>query len=194
MRSFLVAIVILAFGFLFTPRVRAQEHAEAGVFANYFRLSDPQNFWGLGARAGFSVGSPVQLEAEMAYDFEQSFNESFTSPSTGAIFFQRSSVRVLHGLFGPEFQTSGKAPAVAFFTLKGGFIDFRFDNRPATFSTFFGSFDNLRNVWKGTLYPAGGVKAYLGPVGIRLEVGDEVYFMKGARNNLRVTFGPTIRF
>jgi hypothetical protein len=38
------------------------------------------------------------------------------------------------------------------------------------------------------------VEGFVGPVGLRLEVGDDIYFDNGARNNLRVTFGPTIRF
>jgi len=29
---------------------------------------------------------------------------------------------------------------------------------------------------------------------LRLEVGDEIYFDDGTQNNLRVTFGPQIRF
>lgn len=194
MRSLLVATMVLATGLLFASRARAQEHAEIGVFADYFRLSDPKNFWGLGARGAFRLGDHAQMEAEMAYDFEQTFGESFRSPTTGAVVFQRSSVRLLHGFLGPEFHTAGKAPVVAFFTVKGGFIDFRFDDRPATLGTFFGSFDDFRGVTKGTLYPAGGVKAFVGPVGFRLEIGDEIYWMDGGHNNLRVTFGPTIRF
>ncbi len=43
-------------------------------------------------------------------------------------------------------------------------------------------------------YPGGGIEAYLGPVGLRLDVGDEIYFRGGAHNNLRVTFGPHMRF
>ena len=44
------------------------------------------------------------------------------------------------------------------------------------------------------VYPGGGVEGFFGPVGLRLEVGDDIYFDNGARNNIRVTFGPTIRF
>jgi hypothetical protein len=44
------------------------------------------------------------------------------------------------------------------------------------------------------LYPGGGVEFFLGPIGIRMEVGDEIYFNDGAHNNLRATFGPQIRF
>jgi hypothetical protein len=195
MKSLVLAtLTLVAMGTWFSQPLQAQEHVEVGVFANYFRFSDPKNFWGLGARGAFTVGSHTQLEAEMAYDFEQSFGEIFTNPLTGVISFQRSPVRLVHGFFGPEFHTAGDKAAVGFFTLKGGFISFRFDDRPATLGTFFGSFDNFRDVTKGTLYPAAGLKAFLGPVGIRLEFGDEIYFMDGPKNNLRVTFGPTIRF
>jgi hypothetical protein len=44
------------------------------------------------------------------------------------------------------------------------------------------------------IYPAGGVEAILGPVGLRFELGDEIYFNNGGHNNLRITFGPTLRF
>jgi len=44
------------------------------------------------------------------------------------------------------------------------------------------------------VYPGGGVEAFLGPIGLRLDVGDEIYFLNGAQNNLRVTFGPHFKF
>jgi hypothetical protein len=44
------------------------------------------------------------------------------------------------------------------------------------------------------IYPGAGVEASLGPVGLRLEAGDEIYFNNGAHNNLRITFGPILRF
>jgi hypothetical protein len=44
------------------------------------------------------------------------------------------------------------------------------------------------------LYPAGGLEASLGPVGLRFELGDDIYFNNGAHNNLRITFGPILRF
>ena len=44
------------------------------------------------------------------------------------------------------------------------------------------------------LYPGGGAVAALGPVGLRLEFGDAIYFNDGAHNNLRITFGPILRF
>ena len=44
------------------------------------------------------------------------------------------------------------------------------------------------------IYPGLGVEGFFGPIGLRADVGDEIYFKNGTRNNLRVTFGPTIRF
>jgi hypothetical protein len=80
-------------------------------------------------------------------------------------------------------------------TVKGGFVNFRFDNRPATFDTFASSVEGLRsrNV-NGMLYPGGGLEGHLGPVGLRLDVGDDIYFNRGTHHNLRVAFGPYIRF
>jgi hypothetical protein len=74
-----------------------------------------------------------------------------------------------------------------FVTLKGGFVDFRIDGAPATLGTFFSSVNGLRarNV-NGVLYPGGGLQGHLGPIGLRLDVGDEIYFNHGAHNNLRV--------
>src|SRR5207247_3245910 len=61
------------------------------------------------------------------------FTERFTlgpagSP-TGSTGFSRTGIRILHGLFGPKFQTGGEAIR-AFGTIKGGFVNFRLDNRP----------------------------------------------------------------
>jgi hypothetical protein len=46
----------------------------------------------------------------------------------------------------------------------------------------------------GVFYPGGGLEGRIGPVGLRLDIGDEMYFNGGAHNNLRVSFGPFIRF
>jgi hypothetical protein len=82
-----------------------------------------------------------------------------------------------------------------FATLKAGFIDFRLSPSLLPYSNVVSSVLGLRtsnlNV---ALYPAGGLEASLGPVGLRFEMGDEIYFNSGAHNNLRVTFGPIVRF
>jgi hypothetical protein len=189
-----IALFLLVAGFGFLPAVHAQDHAEVGAFADYFKLGDTgTNFVGLGGRAAVNLARHVQLEAEMSYDFNKVFSEGFTDTTGGTVTFQNSNIRVLHGLFGPKIQTSG--PVRVFVTLKGGFTDFRFDPVPASFSTFTSDVSSLRahNV-DGTLYPGGGVEAFLGPIGLRLEVGDEIIFVNGAHNNWKVSFGPQLRF
>jgi hypothetical protein len=79
--------------------------------------------------------------------------------------------------------------------VKGGFVNYQFDSRPASLDTFISSVGNLRsqNI-NGVLMPGGGVEGRLGPVGLRLDVGDEMYFNHGAHHNLKVMFGPFLRF
>jgi hypothetical protein len=130
----------------------------------------------------------------MNYDFAASFAEGFTGPTGTVAGFNTSTLRILHGMIGPKFQTGGGAFR-AFVTVKGGGDDFMFSSAPVTFSTFTSSVSGLRsNSVVGVLYPGGGIEAYLGPIGIRFDAGDEIYFQSGAHHNLRLTFGPSIRF
>jgi hypothetical protein len=189
-----MALLIVLVGVSIAPAVRAQDHAEVGAFVDYFRSHETgANFAGLGGRAAINIVPNVQIEAEMAYDFNQVFTEDFTNTGTGAVTVQRSNMRILHGMFGPKFQTTG--PVRVFVTLKGGFADFRFDSRPATFATFTSSADSLRaDNMNATLYPGGGVEAFLGPFGVRIDVGDEMIFAHRISHNWKITFGPQIRF
>jgi hypothetical protein len=189
-----IAFLILVAGMGLAPVAHAQNHAEVGAFVDYFKLGETgSNFVGFGGRAAVNVAHHVQIEAEMAYDFNQVFTEGFTDSSSGSVTTQNSNIRVLHGLFGPKIQTSG--PVRVFVTVKGGFTNFRFDPTPPSFSTFTSSVNNLRtNNVDAALYPGGGVEAFLGPIGLRLEVGDEIIFANGAHNNWKVTFGPQLRF
>jgi len=192
----------LAFLLLFTgwlvPLASAQEteHVQVGVFADYLRLAQTDsNFAGLGARVGVIAFRNIKLEGEMSYDFDRAFTESFTDSTTGAVIVRRTGMRTLHGEFGPKVNLGERWHVHPFVTLKGGFVNFRINNAPATIGTFFSSVDNLRrkNV-DGVLYPGGGLEGHLGPLGIRFDIGDELYFNSGAHNNLRIAFGPYIRF
>ncbi len=171
------------------------DHVEVGVFADYMRLSQPNpaiNFIGIGGRAAFNVHPNVQLEAEMSYDFKRNFTNSFNNGLVKS--FQTTRVRPLTGLFGPKFQAGTSGPFRAFITGKLGFVNF------GTSNTLNGTaFTNqVSSITQGgtqfALYPGGGIEAFAGPIGIRLEVGDEIYFDNGARNNLKVTLGPQFRF
>ncbi|MBI4459002.1 MAG: hypothetical protein HY648_02950 [Acidobacteria bacterium] len=190
------SILLFLFSILtLVPAASAQNHGEFGVFADYFRhKATDTNLWGLGGRLSFNAHELVQLEAEMAYDFNRTFSEGFRNPTTGTITSVRSNLRVLHGLFGPKFQTGG-GPIRAFLTVKGGFINFRFDDRAATFGTFASSVDDLRlNNMSFTLFPGVGAEFYAAIIGLRFDIGDEIYFRDGAHHNLRITVGPHIRF
>jgi hypothetical protein len=185
----LAFLVVLAVGFV--PVASAQ--SELGAYVDYLRLGQTNtNFAGLGGRLGLPVFPHVKLEGEISYDFNQVFTETFTSTST--ITVTRSNLRLLHGLFGPKIEV-GHGSFHPFLTVKGGFLNSRFDPRPATLNTFLSSVDNLRsqNV-SGILYPGGGLEGHFGPLGLRLDVGDEIYFNAGTHHNLRVAFGPYIRF
>lgn len=181
---------------LAAPMVMAQgqsDHVEVGAFADYFRLSDAspvRNFVGLGGRAAFSIHRDVQLEAEMAYDFKRNYTSTFTNGVTTELV--NTQFRTLHGFFGPKFQT-GSGPFRVFITGKVGFDNFSINNQNAT-AGFINSVGLTNGTTDFAVYPGGGFEAFAGPIGIRAEVGDDIYFDHGAHNNLRVSFGPQIRF
>jgi hypothetical protein len=189
-----IALFLMVVGMGMVPMAQAQNHVEVGAFAEYFKLDATQsNFAGFGGRAAFNIVKNVQIEAEMSYDFNQVFTEGFTNGTGGSVTNAPSNLRVLHGLAGPKLQTSG--PVRLFVTVKGGADNFRFDPRPPSFSTFTSSVDNLRtNNVDAAFYSGGGVEAFLGPFGLRLEAGDEMVFVNGVHHNLKVSFGPTFRF
>jgi hypothetical protein len=180
------ALTILALALALTalaPAVFAQEeHGEFGVYADMTRLRHlNQNFWGVGGQVAFNLSHFAQLEGGMAWDFERQFT---TSTSTG---LSRSRLRLLHGLFGPKFQT-GIGPVKGFIVLKGGFLNF-------STTGFTGTVSNVpTGDTNGVFYPGGGLEFFAGRIGLRVEAGDEMYFDRGANHNLKVTFGPQIRF
>jgi hypothetical protein len=169
------------------------DHVEVGVFANYFRLGDtsPQgNFIGVGGRAAVSVHPNIQLEAEMTYDFERSHTQTFTNGVATELV--TSHWRILHGFFGPKFQT-GSGPFRLFATGKVGFDDFSITNDNAS-ASFVSAVGLTNSTTRFAIYPGVGFEAYAGPVGFRAEVGDDIYFLSGAHNNLRISLGPQFRF
>jgi len=189
-----LAFVFLLAGF-FLPLASAQDHYQAGVYADYLHFSQTSsNLAGLGGRFGVKIIPHVVLEGEMSYDFAQTFTEGFTDTTTGTFSFQRTNMRVLHGLVGPKLE-AGHGFFRPFVTVKAGFTNFRLDPRPVSVDTLVSTVENLRsNNVSGILYPGGGVEAHLGPVGLRLDVGDEIYFSNGSHSNFRLAFGPFLRF
>ncbi len=172
-------------------------HVELGVFADYLRFapaSTTTNFVGVGGRAAFNVHPNVAIEGEMSYDFERNFTTTFNNGATTS--FVRTGVRPLTGLFGPKFQFGTSGPVRAFVTGKVGFINFSTETSGVVSgSTFTGAVEGVGG--DGThvaFYPGGGLEGFAGPLGLRVEVGDEVYLNNGTYNNLRVTAGPVFRF
>jgi hypothetical protein len=172
-------------------------HVELGVFADYLRFapaSTTTNFVGVGGRAAFNVHPNVAIEGEMSYDFARNFTTTFNNGATTS--FVRTSVRPLTGLFGPKFQFGTSGPVRAFVTGKVGFINFSTETSGVVSgSTFTGAVEGVGG--DGThvaFYPGGGLEGFAGPLGLRVEVGDEVYLNDGTYNNLRVTAGPVFRF
>jgi hypothetical protein len=176
-----------------------KDHGEVGAYADYFRFSpggSASNFVGVGGRVAFNVIPEVALEAEMNYDFARDYTSTYSNGNSvgGGTTVVTSSIRPLTGLFGPKFETPG--PFKAFVTGKVGFVDFSVNNSGNVTST--GATNAVAGVGgSGThlaVYPGGGIEGFFGPIGLRAEAGDEIYFDNGTYNNLRVTFGPTIRF
>lgn len=174
----------------------AQSRMEAGIFLDYLSISqtNTDNF-GLGARFGYCVHHRVMLEGELAYDYGINFNEAYRNIVNGNIVaIERTSIGVTHGLVGPALE-----PARGWFrpfaTLKGGFVDFRLSPSLLPVSTAVTTLLGIRTSnLNAAIYPGAGLEASIGPVGLRLEAGDEIYFNSGAHNNLRITFGPILRF
>jgi hypothetical protein len=188
-------LFIISLFFAAAPMVFAQssDHIEVGAFADYYRLADPsptRNFIGLGGRGAFGVSRNVQIEAEMAYDFKRNYTYTYSNGVSTS--FVTSGLRTLHGFFGPKFQT-GSGAFRLFATAKVGFDNFGVTNQNAP-TGFSNSVALTSGATYLAVYPGGGFEAFAGPIGIRAEAGDDVFFNNGAHNNLRVTFGPQFRF
>ena len=177
--------------------VAQEDHGEVGVFADYLRFAPTDsvtNFVGVGGRLGINASPHVAIEGEMNYDFKR----NFTSTSSNGIStnFVTTGVRPLTGLFGPKIQAGTTGPFRVFLTGKVGFINF---STSGTGAVTGGQFSNAVAGVGGAgthvaFYPGGGIEGFIGPIGLRLEAGDEIYLNNGTYNNLRVTFGPHIRF
>jgi len=193
MRKFTLLVILLSCG---SSCLLAQSRVETGVFIDYLSISQTStdNF-GIGGRFGYRVHHNVMLEGELAYDYGINFDEAYRNISNGDIAaIDRTSIGVTHGLFGPTLQPA-KGSFRPFVTLKGGFVHFRFSTSLLPYSNLASAILGIRtSSVNAAIYPGGGLEASLGPVGLRLELGDEIYFNNGGHNNLRITFGPIIRF
>jgi hypothetical protein len=185
---------------LFALSLSAQKRVEAGVFLDYLSVSQTHTGnYGIGARFGYRVHHDVLMEGELAYDYGINYDEAFRNIVNGnLVAIERTSIGVTHALFGPKLQPAGGGFR-PFVTLKAGFVDFRLSpsllSNVIPYSGIVSSILGLRTSnLNAAIYPGGGLEAALGPLGLRFELGDEVYFNRGAHSNLRISFGPIIRF
>ena len=174
----------------------AQKRVEAGVFLDYLGVSQTQtNNFGVGGRFGYRVHRNVMVEGELAYDYGVNFQEAYSNVAKGNVTaVEQTSIGVTQALFGPKLQPA-HGHLRPFVTLKGGFVDFRLSPSLLPYSSVVSTLLGIRtSSLNGALYPAGGAEATLGPIGLRLELGDLIYFNGGEHNDLRITFGPILRF
>ena len=190
-------LAILALGLAAPSMLMAQgeyNHGEVGVFADYMRLNTSPgiNFVGVGGRVAFYANRFVALEAEMSYDFARNYTTTFNNGVTTQ--FATSSLRPLSGLFGPAFKIGGSSPFRAFVTGKVGFINFSTTSQTGT-AGFTSAIDSVTaGNTHFAVYPGAGIEGFWGPFGLRLDAGDEMFFSGGTRHNLKVEFGPHVRF
>jgi hypothetical protein len=170
------------------------DHFQAGVFADYFdlsRMGPHMNFVGVGARAGVNMGSRMQFEGELSYDFKRNFTNAFSNGFSTSLVTTR--LRPLHGLAGLKFNTE-LGPVRAFVTVKVGFLNFSSStqNAPAGFTSALSAITNGNTQF--AVYPGVGFESFWGPIGWRADGGDGIYFDHGARHNIKASFGPVFRF
>lgn len=198
MRYLLTLLLLMV---CFVPVALSQEdnkRVQMGILGEYVHLGQTDtNFWGIGGRLSFQAYKQVHLEGEAFYDFEQPYLENFTNTTGGnSVNNFIISMRLAHGEFGPRVDI-GHHKIQPFVELKGGFMDFRLDPQPPflPFPTYVSSINGLRmNNINAVLFPGGGLQVHVGPISVRVDVGDEMYFNRGAHNNIRLAFGPVFRF
>ena len=192
----LTAIIGILWAFLLVPHVQAQGNNEVGIFAQYLHLK-PASTGGIGGRLSLLVTSGIQLEFEGAKDFKsQAFNGQFQDP-TGAIVTQKLTSDGYEFLAGPRFAVHGKVPV--FVSIRGG--AFRFTTHLPDLANFQPNTTPpgvpIGFRFKGTtgvLYPSAGLEFGSSSAGLRFDVGDEILFNYGQRNNLKIEVGPVFRF
>lgn len=174
----------------------AQNRVEAALLLDYLSVSQTNtDNLGVGGRFGYRVYRNVMVEGELTYSYGANFQEVYRNITNGDIAaLERTSIGVTDGLFGPTLQPR-HGHLRPFITLKGGLIEFRLSPSLIPYSTVVSTVLGIRtSSLNAVLYPGGGVETTLGPVGLRLEFGDAIYFNSGEHNNLRITFGPILRF
>lgn len=188
-------IALLVISAFLAGRVSAQ-HVELGAFVDYGRPSIPgfpENAFGAGGRVNINLHRFVQAELETAYDVK--YSNFVLAASSASVTLTDSRLGILHMNGGLKLQTPGGS---FFLFFKGGANRYGPEQtlqvvtgNPINVTT---SPSSLPAFTEGIFYPGGGIGFHAGPLGIRVDAGDEIYWSSGAHHNFRLTFGPTFRF
>src|SRR5947199_5116305 len=113
------------------------------------------------------------VQGELAYDYGLNFQEVYSNIANGNVTaIEHTSIGVTEGLFGPTLYPA-HGHLRPFVTLKGGFVDFRLSPSLIPYSDVVSTVLGIRtSSLNAALYPGGGAEASLGPIGLRLELGD----------------------
>jgi len=171
-------VVLLSACTLLAGSASAQ-HIELGAFLDYGRpeiVGFPANAFGVGGRVNINLHRYLQAELEAAYDVK--YANFVLAASSASVVLTNSKMGILHANGG----ANQYFPERTIQSVTG---------TPASVTT---STVSLNSFTHAVFYPGGGIGFHAGPLGIRVDVGDEIFWSSGAHHNLRVTFGPTLRF
>lgn len=182
--------------FIVVSVAAAAQHVEIGAFGSYGNFDVPPfpgSAVGVGGRLDLNVASHLALEAEGSYDFKHPTVQIVTATVT-SVDVTAFRLGIIHGNGGLKVQTKSGS---YFLFVKGGVLDFMPDVRTTTVTgtVLVNAGTSRSSFTKGVLYPGAGIGFHAGILGMRVDAGDEIYWTNGAaQHNLRITFGPTIRF
>ena len=183
-------VTILALGLCAAAQA---QHGEVGFFGEYIAFS-PAGLGGAGIKGLFALNRHLALEGEFSYDFNRTLNETTIDPLTGALGTNKSRMHATNFLGG--ISVSRPSPKIRpFFTMKMGLMTINPSSLPPGLISTNEQMNQIRaSHGNFAIFSAGGVEAYSGKWGFRLDVGDEIYFLNGANSNFRITFGPNYLF
>ncbi len=187
-RALLIGIVALGL----CAAAQAQ-HGEIGFYGDYLRFP-PASLGGPGLKVLVALGRHVALEGEGSYYFNRTFDDVAVDPTTGATSVIHARMHATNWLGGLSF--SKPSPRIRpFITMKMGLLTINPSSLPAPLVSTNAILNEIRSSHGNfAIFPGGGVEAYSGKWGFRLDIGDEIYFSNGANSNLRITFGPNYVF
>lgn len=187
-RALLIGIVALGL----CAAAQAQR-GEIGFYGDYLRFP-PASLGGVGLKGLIALNRHIALEGEGSYYFNRTFSDTAIDPTTGATNVIHARMHATNWLGGLSF--SKPSPRIRpFITMKMGLLTINPSSLPAPLVSTNTILNQIRSSHRNfAIFPGGGVEAYSGKWGFRLDIGDEIYFSNGANSNLRMTFGPNYLF